>query len=199
MYRSPTSNDATIYGEKASIWEGMIQNYQLRINLASAASCYRELGNSCPPITGFTSATSRSFATGSAIVPGTHEGVFARGLHYGYSGDFGAAVHLLVPAIEALVRLHLANAGERTSAIRADGNESEIGLSALMENERVVDILGEDVAFELRALLCGPIGPNLRNEVAHQLIGDAVFLKRRRLPLVAHTQARLHALLERAT
>ncbi|WP_410594063.1 DUF4209 domain-containing protein, partial [Bacillus sp. SIMBA_074] len=59
--------------------------------------------------------------------------------------------------------------------ISAEGTENEVGLSALMENERVVDIFGEDVAFELRALLCGPIGPNLRNEVAHGLIGDSVF------------------------
>lgn len=117
----------------------------------------------------------QALAAGSSIVPSTHEGIFARDLHYGYAGDFGVAVHLLVPAIEALVRLHLANAGERTSTISAEGGENEIGLPALTENERVVDIFGEDVAFELRALLCGPIGPNLRNEVAHGLLGDTVF------------------------
>ncbi|MHB1009918.1 MAG: DUF4209 domain-containing protein [Propionibacteriaceae bacterium] len=174
LYRSPTGENATIYGEKASTWEGMIQHYQLRVNLLG--------GIVLPKAWGQLSTDHRlhigdfeALAAGSAIVPSTHEGVFARGLHYGYSGDFGAAVHLLVPAIEALVRLHLANAGERTSAIGADGKENEIGLSALMENERVVDIFGEDVAFELRALLCGPIGPNLRNEVAHGLIGDPVF------------------------
>src|SRR5690625_1611539 len=97
----------------------------------------------------------QALAAGSSIVPSTHEGISARDLHYGYAGDFGGAVHLLVPAIEALVRLHLANAGERTSTISAEGGENEIGLPALTENERVVDIFGEDVAFELRALLCG--------------------------------------------
>lgn len=174
VYRSPTSDDATIYGERASIWEGLIQHYQLRVNLLGGIVLPRAWGQLSTDhrlhIGDF-----QALAAGSAIVPSTHEGVFARGLHYGYSGDFGAAVHLLVPAIEALVRVHLANAGERTSAISADGNENEIGLSALMENERVVDIFGVDVAFELRALLCGPIGPNLRNEVAHGLIGDMVF------------------------
>lgn len=174
VYRSPTSGDATIYGEKASIWEGLIQHYQLRINLLGGIvlpRAWKQLSTDHRLHIG----DFQALAAGSSIVPSTHEGVFARGLHYGYSGDFGAAVHLLVPAIEALVRLHLANAGERTSVISADGNENEIGLSALMENERVVDIFGEDVAFELRALLCGPIGPNLRNEVAHGLIGDAAF------------------------
>lgn len=174
VYRSPVSDDDTIYGEKAAIWEGMIQHYQQRVNLLGGIvlpGAWRQLSTDHRLHIG----DFQSLAAVSAIVPSTHEGVFARGLHYGYSGDFGAAVHLLVPAIEALVRLHLANAGERTSSISADGNENEIGLSALMENERVVDIFGEDVAFELRALLCGPIGPNLRNEVAHGLIGDAVF------------------------
>jgi hypothetical protein len=174
VYRSPANDDATIYGEKAAIWEGMVQHYQLRVNLLGGIvlpRAWRQVSTDHRLHIG----DFQALAAGSAIVPSTHEGVFARGLHYGYSGDFGAAVHLLVPAVEALVRLHLANAGERTSAISADGNENEIGLSALMENERVVDIFGEDVAFELRALLCGPIGPNLRNEVAHGLIGDAVF------------------------
>ncbi|MGV8885007.1 MAG: DUF4209 domain-containing protein [Microbacteriaceae bacterium] len=174
VYRSPASSDATIYGEKAATWEGMIKHYQLRVNLLGGIvlpRAWRQLSTDHRLHIG----DFQALANGSSVVPSTHEGVFARGLHYGYSGDFGAAVHLLVPAIEALVRLHLANAGERTSAISAGGNENEIGLSALMENERVVDIFGEDVAFELRALLCGPIGPNLRNEVAHGLIGDAVF------------------------
>jgi hypothetical protein len=174
VYRSPTESGATIYGEKASTWERMIQHYQLRVNLLGGIvlpSAWRQLSTDHRLHIG----DFHALAAGSTIVPSTHEGVFARGLHYGYSGDFGAAVHLLVPGIEALVRLHLANAGERTSTIGADDSENEIGLSALMENERVVDIFGEDVAFELRALLCGPIGPNLRNEVAHGLIGDSVF------------------------
>lgn len=174
VYRSPVSDDATIYGEKAATWEGMIQHYQLRVSLLGGIvlpRAWRQLSTDHRLHIG----DFQALAEGSAIVPSTHEGVFARGLHYGFSGDFGAAVHFLVPAIEALVRLHLANAGERTSTISADGNENEIGLSALMENERVVDIFGEDVAFELRALLCGPIGPNLRNEVAHGLVGDTVF------------------------
>ena len=113
VYRSPASDDATIYGEKAATWEGMIEHYQLRVNLLGGVvlpRAWRQLSTDHRLHIG----DFQALAAGSAIVPSTHEGVFARGLHYGYSGDFGAAVHLLVPAIEALVRLHLANAGERT-------------------------------------------------------------------------------------
>jgi len=174
VYRSPTSDDDTIYDEKASTWEGMIQHYQMRVNLLGGIvvpSAWRQLSTDHRINIG----DFQALAAGSAIVPSTHEGMFARGLHYGYSGDFGVAVHILVPALEALVRHHFANAGQRTSVIGSQGTENEVGLSALMENECVVDIFGEDLAFELRALLCGPIGPNLRNEVAHGLIGDSVF------------------------
>lgn len=174
VYRSPADRHATIYGEKASIWEEMIQHYQLRINLLGGIvlpKAWRQMSTEHRLHIG----DFENLSAGSSIVPSTHEEMFARGLHYGYSGDFGVAVHLLAPAIEALVRLHLVNAGERTSTISADGNETEIGLSALMQKDRVVDIFGEDVAFEIRALLCGPIGPNLRNEVGHGMIGDAVF------------------------
>lgn len=174
VYRSPASNDATIYGTKAATWEGMIQHYQMRVNLLGGVvlpKAWEQLSTDHRLHIG----DFQALAAGSTVVPSTHDGLFARGLHYGYSGDFGAAAHLLAPAIEALVRLHLANAGELTSTINTDGNENEIGLSALMENERVVDIFGEDVAFEIRALMCGPLGPNLRNEVAHGLVGDRVF------------------------
>lgn len=174
VYRSPADEDDTIYGEESSTWENMIQEYQMRVNLLGGIllpKAWEQLSTDHRLHIGdFETLTAHS-----AVVPSAHERVFARGLHYGYSGDFGTAVFLLVPAIEALVRSRLKNAGELTSTISNGGTENELGLSALMDNDRVVDIFGEDVAFELRALLCGPLGANLRNEVAHGLVGDRAF------------------------
>lgn len=174
IYRSPADEHSTIYGEKASVWERMIQDYQMRVNLLGSVvlpKAWHQISTDhLLQVDDF-----QMLAANSSIVPSLYEGVFARGLYYGYTGDFGVAVHLLAPSMEALVRNHLANVGERTSTISPEGNETEIGLSALMENERVVDLFGEGIVFELRALLCGPIGPNLRNNVAHGLIGDVVF------------------------
>ena len=96
--------------------------------------------------------------------------IFARTLHYGYAGD-SASRCLLVPAIEALVRLHLANAGERTSTISAEGGENEIAWHSRRTG----------VAYFCR---CGVRAPRIalrsnrsepRNEVAHGLLGDTVF------------------------
>ncbi|GMA36839.1 DUF4209 domain-containing protein [Demequina litorisediminis] len=174
IYRSPTSDTAQIYGEPAAAWERMIQHYQIRVSI---------LGGTVLPRAWQQISTEHRFhigdfqalATGSATVPSTHEGAFARGLHYGYSGDFGTAVHLLVPVSKPSCGCTWrmpANARARWGRM---GMKTSLGLSALMENERVVDIFGEDLAFELRALMCGPIGPNLRNEVAHGLVGDSTF------------------------
>lgn len=41
-------------------------------------------------------------------------------------------------------------------------------------NESQADsVLGEDLAWNIRALFCGPTGPNLRNRVAHGLLDEA--------------------------
>ncbi|MBT2549997.1 DUF4209 domain-containing protein [Arthrobacter sp. ISL-65] len=39
--------------------------------------------------------------------------------------------------------------------------------------EEGVDVLGENLTYELKALFCGPVGPNIRNLAAHGLIDDA--------------------------
>ncbi|MGZ8159445.1 MAG: DUF4209 domain-containing protein, partial [Methylobacter sp.] len=69
------------------------------------------------------------------------------------------------------VRFHLKQAGVKTSNLDKNGIETENGLSTLMENSEVDTIFGEDLAFELKALFCDAFGLNLRNELAHGLIG----------------------------
>jgi len=45
--------------------------------------------------------------------------------------------------------------------------------SALMELPEAAQVFGEDLAFEIRALFCDPLGRNLRNELAHGLLDDS--------------------------
>jgi hypothetical protein len=44
-------------------------------------------------------------------------------------------------------------------------------MSALVVLPEVREIFGNDMAFELKALFCVPEGPNLRNNLAHGLLG----------------------------
>lgn len=171
VFVSNPADDTLLYGEHHTIWIGMIQEFLVRVHLIGGIlvpNAWRQLFSTHRlALDDF-----RSLATRSPIVPDTHVEVFARGLNLGFNGDFGTAAHVLVSAQEALVRTHLVNAGQRTSSIDENGVETELGLSALMKNAAVESIFGKDLAFELRALLCGPTGPNLRNVIAHGLVGD---------------------------
>ncbi len=112
-------------------------------------------------------------ASQSPIVPKNRVRLFAKALFLGYDGDFVAALHLLVPQVENLVRHHLKVSGVKTTMLDASGIEHEVGLSSLMDYPETEQIFGSNLAFELRALFCDPFGPNLRNELAHGLLDEA--------------------------
>lgn len=106
----------------------------------------------------------------SPIVPQGREKLFGKALFAGYECDFTSSLHLLVPQIEHMVRYHLKQAGVKTTTLDKGGIENEIGLSSLMDIPEVQQLFDEDLVFELKALFCDPLGPNLRNEVAHGLL-----------------------------
>ena len=113
-----------------------------------------------------------SLASQSPIIPKGRERLFGKALFAGYERDFVTALHILVPQIENMVRVHLKQAGEKTTTLSTAGIETENGLSTLMDLPKVEQVLGEDMAFEIRALFCDAFGPNFRNEIAHGLIDE---------------------------
>lgn len=112
-----------------------------------------------------------NLARQSPIVPPGRGQLIGKALFAGFDNDFVTALHLLVPQIENLVRYHLKQAGVKTTNLDQNGIENENGLSSLMGNEQVLRIFGENLTFEIKALFCDPFGPNLRNELAHGLVG----------------------------
>ena len=113
-----------------------------------------------------------NLAKQSPIVPEGREGLFGKGLFAGYDRDFVTAIHVLIPQLEHMVRVHLKSAGAKTTTLGINGIENENGLSTLMELPEVEKVFGPDLSFELRALFCDPFGPNLRNELAHGLLDE---------------------------
>lgn len=171
IYRSGARGGTPIYGVDPAVWDAVIRKYEWHISLMVQGALWP----------GWVQLTSEhrlsvgdflAMAQRTGIVPPDHIAQFARALYYGWDGDFSTAAQLLAPQMEALVRYHFANAGEPTSTINADQTEDEIGLSALMQRDIANDIFTRDIAFEIRALFCGPIGPNIRNNVAHGLLSD---------------------------
>lgn len=108
----------------------------------------------------------------SPIVPKERAGLFGKALFAGYERDFVTALHLLIPQIEHLVRVHLKQAGAKTANLDKDGIENENGMSTLMDLPESEQVFGKDLAFELKSLFCDSFGPNLRNELAHGLLDE---------------------------
>ncbi|WP_305825532.1 DUF4209 domain-containing protein [Massilia brevitalea] len=104
----------------------------------------------------------------SALVPADRADLVVQGLYAGYCRDFVQAIHILVPQFAHIVRMVLKEAGAQTST-RQDGIEMELGLSALVDLPEMKGKFGEHLTFTIRALMCKPLGPNLRNQVAHGL------------------------------
>ena len=109
----------------------------------------------------------------SPIVPESHDDLMASALWCGFEHDFGNGIHLLAPQVEHLIRTLLKSKGVHTSNVDKEGVENENGLSTLLDHPRSESILGEDLLFELKAVLTESVGPNLRNEVAHGLLNDS--------------------------
>ena len=108
----------------------------------------------------------------SPIVPKNRATLFGKALFAGYERDYVTALHLLVPQIEHMVRVHIKQAGAKTTNLDKDGIQNENGLSTLMDLPEVEQVFGKDLAFELKSLFCDPFGPNLRNELAHGLLDE---------------------------
>lgn len=113
-----------------------------------------------------------ALARNSPIVPKDRAGLFGKALFAGYERDFVTALHLLIPQIEHLVRVHLKQAGAKTTNIDKRGIQNENGMSTLLELPEAVQVFGKDLAFELNSLFCDAFGPNLRNELAHGLVDE---------------------------
>lgn len=111
-------------------------------------------------------------ANQSPIVPKGRAGLFGKALFAGFDRDFVTALHLLIPQIEHLVRVHLKQAGAKTTNLDKDGIENENGMSTLMDLPEAEQVFGKDLAFEFKALFCDAFGPNLRNELAHGLLDE---------------------------
>lgn len=156
---------------KSTIWAEMVKHYTMELGIVVQGFIL--------PAMGILSLEHRlserdfvALANESPVVPKDRARIFGKGLFAGYDGDFISAIHILTPQIENMVRYHLKANGVKTTNIDAKGIENENGLSALVELTETEKIFGKNLSFELRALFCDALGPNLRNEIAHGLLDE---------------------------
>lgn len=105
------------------------------------------------------------------FVPPGREIIYAEGLYAGLAEDFLKAGHLLIPQLENSTRYILNQVGVVTSGLDANGIQNEFDLNTTLYVPELEQILEEDTLFDLRGLLVEHAGGNLRNRMAHGLIG----------------------------
>ena len=108
----------------------------------------------------------------SSIVPIERANIFGKALFAGYERDFITALHLLIPQIENMIRVHLKQNDVTTTHLDKDGIENEYGMNTLLDMPEAEQIFGKNLYFEFKSLFCDAFGPNLRNVVAHGLLEE---------------------------
>ena len=106
------------------------------------------------------------------FIPPGHEGIFLRGLHAGFHGDFLVATHLLTPQIENSLRYVLESHGVDVSNLMSDGTQPVKVLGAIFGMPEAKQILGDALCFELRGCLIEKTGYDFRNRVAHGFVHE---------------------------
>lgn len=109
------------------------------------------------------------------FIPKGHEGIYLRGIQAGFHGDWLVAMHLLIPQVEASIRLVLQQEGVVTSTLESDGTQKERDLNQLLWMPEMEKTFGSDIAFDLRGILIERFGHNMRNESAHGLMPEGAF------------------------
>ncbi|MBJ9425143.1 DUF4209 domain-containing protein [Acinetobacter seifertii] len=115
----------------------------------------------------------RKICEESPIIPKDRLNLMVEGLWYGFEFEFAAAVHLLCPQLENIVRQLIKAKGGITATHDINGIVNEVGLSTLMERPEALEVFGKNQSFEIECIFTESLGFNLRNKVAHGLLNDA--------------------------
>lgn len=107
----------------------------------------------------------------SPFIPEDRSRDIARGLYYGYDGDFFTSLHLLAPQIEHIIRYHLKNSDVKTT-MTEDGIETELSLNALLKKDETKTVFSDALVIELKTIFTHPSGFNIRNDIAHGLVSS---------------------------
>lgn len=108
----------------------------------------------------------------SGFIPERRLSLVVKGIVAGFQFDFSTALHLLVPQAENGIRHVLEQHGVLARNFDANGVEDVWLLGKILDHEKLPEVLGEDMLYEIRTLMAGRLGPNLRNSIAHGLLDE---------------------------
>ena len=108
------------------------------------------------------------------IIPSGRERIFQNAIYMVLNNQCYETIHILAPQVENLFRILAKELGDITITLENDGASKEKVLSAIFDLPKLKDSYDNDILFEFKGLLNEPSGANLRNLVAHGLLGDRI-------------------------
>jgi len=97
--------------------------------------------------------------------------LLGKGIEAYLSGDYPIAIHVLVPQIEHMLRRYLGMIGGTVNRRDRHGNYQEKTLNDILWEPALRQGMGDDLTLYLRMLLADQLGWNVRNRLAHGLMG----------------------------
>lgn len=108
------------------------------------------------------------------IIPKGRERIFQSAIGMFLRGEFYEAMHILAPQTENLFRNIAKEVGGLTVTLENDGSSMEKVLSSIFNLPELLDCYDNDILFTFKGLLNEQAGANIRNEVAHGIIGETI-------------------------
>ena len=108
----------------------------------------------------------------NAIIPEGREWIFQSAIGMFLRGEFYEAMHILAPQTENLFRNIAKEVGGLTVTLENDGSSMEKVLSSIFNLPEILDCYDNDILFTFKGLLNEQAGANIRNKVAHGMIGE---------------------------
>ena len=106
------------------------------------------------------------------IIPIGRENIFLAGLYNGLKGNLYISLHILAPQIEHLFRCIAESAGAIMSTLEDDDTSDAKLLTSVFDSPELIECYDNDIIFLLKGLLNEKTGANIRNKIAHGLMGE---------------------------
>ena len=107
----------------------------------------------------------------NAIIPSGRERIFRTGIYLGIKGNYYEALHILAPQVENLFR-HIAEACGDVVIGYKNGIQQAHVLGSIFEMDNLKMCYDENILFTFQGLMEKKEGSNIRNLIAHGLMGE---------------------------
>jgi len=112
-----------------------------------------------------------NYLLSSKIYESNSEKILKVGFERYFSGDYISCLHILIPQLERSFRHLLTKLGVATTIISGDAIEEKT-LGSILREEKLQELLGDDISLCTTTLLVDKRGDNLRNDISHGLISE---------------------------